>query len=1194
MRFQILSWDSSEDEDRYIVHMYGRTKDGKSVCLDVEYEPYFYLEESNELNANLLELKEKWRVSRYTRVKREKFYGFHNYKQYSFYKLYFKTKREWYSAQYKCKALLEGEANKRHKVWTMYESNLDPMLKFIHEKDIKTSGWVEVDKFKSKKVGYKVDYHLEATKDNVSSLDIDDIAPFVIASFDIECYSDTGEFPNPEKECPVIQIATKFQRCGETEAYRTHLVTLKSCDVIDGVELDSYENEKDVIERWIEVLNEEKVDCLLGYNIWGFDMWYLWTRAIQVDAEFDLTKSTDECSYKVSHFSSSAYGDNDYKMVKTPGIFQLDLLVQVKRDHKLSKYSLNAVSEHFLNEYKVDLSPKEMFKKFEMGSADRKIIGVYCVQDVNLPLRLINKLGTFTNLIEMAKVTWVPVSYLIERGQGIKVFSQLCYTCKFEKMVIETFTKNRVSSDDTAYVGATVLTAKTGAYINQPITGLDFASLYPTIMRAHNLCPSTLAIRPDMQYVDNVNYTEIDGYRFVQDRQGVIPKMLEELAKSRKKAKKDMANATDPFMKSVYNGKQLAFKVSMNSIYGGVGSPTFNVPCKPVASCTTSKGREMIEQTKNLVEEWYPGSDVVYGDSVSGDTPLLLKYGNINKIKRIDELEGEWKNYQSDKIYFEPKEPIYVWNDTGFTEIKKVIKHKTKKRMYRILTHEGIVDVTEDHSLVRSDKEIIKPNELTLSTELLHYNIEEFGTENQISLEEAKVMGFFMGDGSCGRYETKWGIKYTWGLNHQNLEYLKEMQENAPFETSILNTMKSSHVYKLVATGDVKRVTERYRIMFYNMSKEKVVPFEILNSTKEIQKAFWDGYYMADGSKCDNTIRCDAKGKQGVFGLYIIAKRLGYSVSINSREDKLNVFRLNMTKSYQRKETNKIKKIIDLGMVDDYVYDLETENHHFHVGPGSLIVHNTDSVMVHFPTDSVEESFKLGEEAAERISATFPKPIELEFEKVYSPYLLFSKKRYAGLMYTNPEKPDYIDAKGIQLVRRDNCPIVRKILKELLDIIMYENDVEKAKMKAIEYVMKLDQNKIEIDDLVVSKSLKRISYEYDSKGNFKRTKHDYKNPQPHVTVAEKLEKREKGSGPKSGERVPYVFVEVEDKKALQYEKAEDPDYVKQNNIPIDVEYYKTHALLSPIESLMELFYDNVKGEIFDYIEKIKQVDLFDL
>ena len=868
MRFQILSWDSSEDEDRYIVHMYGRTKEGKSVCLDVEYEPYFYLEESSELNANLLELKERWKVSRYTRVKREKFYGFHNYKQYGFYKLYFRTKRDWYSAQYKCKALLEGEANRRHKVWTMYESNLDPMLKFIHEKDIKTSGWVEVCKFKSKKVGYKVDYHLEVSKDNVNSLDIDDIAPFVIASFDIECYSPTGEFPDPDKECPVIQIATKFQRCGESDAYRTHLVTLNSCDAIDGVELDSYENEKDVIERWIEVLNEEKVDCLLGYNIWGFDMWYLWTRAIQVDADFDLTKSMEECSYKVSHFSSSAYGDNDYKKVKTPGIFQLDLLVQMKRDHKLSKYSLNAVSEHFLNEYKVDLSPKEMFKKFEMGSADRKIIGVYCVQDVNLPLRLINKLATFTNLIEMAKVTWVPVSYLIERGQGIKVFSQLCYTCKFEKMIIETFGRNRVSSDDTAYVGATVLTAKTGAYINQPITGLDFASLYPTIMRAHNLCPSTLAIRPDMQYVDDVNYTEIDGYRFVQDRQGVIPKMLEELAKSRKKAKKDMAAATDPFMKSVYNGKQLAFKVSMNSIYGGVGSPTFNVPCKPVASCTTSKGREMIEQTKNLVEEWYPGSDVVYGD--------------------------------------------------------------------------------------------------------------------------------------------------------------------------------------------------------------------------------------------------------------------------------------------------------------------------------------TDSVMVHFPTDSVEESFKLGEEAAERISATFPKPIELEFEKVYSPYLLFSKKRYAGLMYTDPKKPDYIDAKGIQLVRRDNCPIVRKILKELLDIIMYENDVEKAKMKAIEYVMKLDQNKIEIDDLVVSKSLKRIVYEYDNKGNFKRTKHDYKNPQPHVTVAEKLEKREKGSGPKSGERVPYVFVEVEDKKALQYEKAEDPDYVKQNNIPIDVEYYKTHALLSPIESLMELFYDNVKGEIFDYIEKIKQVDLFDL
>lgn len=88
----------------------------------------------------------------------------------------------------------------------------------------------------------------------------------------------------------------------------------------------------------------------------------------------------------------------------------------------------------------------------------------------------------------------------------------------------------------------------------------------------------------------------------------------------------------------------------------------------------------------------------------------------------------------------------------------------------------------------------------------------------------------------------------------------------------------------------------------------------------------------------------------------------------------------------------------------------------------SLVIYgDTDSVMVWFGTDDIAEAMRLGKEAADSISATFPKPIKLEFEKVYCPYLLMNKKKYAGLLYTKPEKHDYIDAKGIETVRRDNC-----------------------------------------------------------------------------------------------------------------------------------------------------------------------------
>lgn len=94
--------------------------------------------------------------------------------------------------------------------------------------------------------------------------------------------------------------------------------------------------------------------------------------------------------------------------------------------------------------------------------------------------------------------------------------------------------------------------------------------------------------------------------------------------------------------------------------------------------------------------------------------------------------------------------------------------------------------------------------------------------------------------------------------------------------------------------------------------------------------------------------------------------------------------------------------------------------------------------MVKFGVKTVEEAMKLGKEAAEIISKTFLSPIKLEFEKVYFPYLLMSKKRYAGVYWTKPEKYDKIDTKGIENVRRDNCRIVRTLIDKVLKQILVD------------------------------------------------------------------------------------------------------------------------------------------------------------
>lgn len=914
VEFQCITWNGDDiyDEDgipeQFSVQMYGRMENGKSICCNTIFNPYFYIELPTTFNqTNLNDLfsyikKHMYHcvvddddTKRYINIghqlneneskplKMKRFYGFSNNERFPFLRLVFNTK----AAFTRCLNILKNNTKKEGEKYyinkngkkeivnfnnRIYEANVDPLIRFMHVTQIKSAGWIKCNKIKKSIIkSTSCDIEFDCDAKNMMCSNNEKIAPLVIASFDIETYSGDGSFPTPnKKECPIIQIATSFQRYGDDQPYLKHLINLETCDSIDNCEVIECRTEEQLIKEFVKVLERENVDIITGYNIWKFDFNYIIQRAklLNIQDSFVIGK----VRYKPSEsytttFSSSAYGDNDYTMLKTPGITQIDLFELIKREHKLTKYSLDAVSNHFLKETKVDLPYKEMFKKFKGTSSDRKDIGVYCIQDTILPLRIIGKLNIIPNLVEMAKATIVPISYLLERGQQIKVFSQILSQTLQENMLVRTIYER---PNTTSFTGATVLNAKKGAYMDKIVTGLDFASLYPTIMRAHNLCYNSIVIDDDYKNLKDIEYQEIKwetstGTKvctFVQNIKGILPMLLENLAKNRKLAKKEMAKAHDKgdkFMESVYNGKQLAFKVSMNSIYGFCAAQM--LPCPDISASVTTIGRNMIEQTKTLVEKWYPGSEVIYGD------------------------------------------------------------------------------------------------------------------------------------------------------------------------------------------------------------------------------------------------------------------------------------------------TDSVMTIFDVG-------DLKG-------------------------TEAMKKTFEIGKEAAERISKTFKEPIELEFEKCYSPYLLFSKKRYAGLMYTNPEKYDYIDAKGIQLVRRDNCKLVKNVSKQVLDKIMYEKDVNGGIKIVQDAAKKLLKSEIDIDDLVVSKSLRK---------NYASQKKTGEDPNlPHFIVANKIEQRTPGTKPKCGERVPYVFIETYNKKDLQYQKAEDPVYAKENNLKLDVNYYLEHALTNPMESLFELFMDNPKKDLFDAVLKDKDI-----
>jgi DNA polymerase delta subunit 1 len=257
------------------------------------------------------------------------------------------------------------------------------------------------------------------------------------------------------------------------------------------------------------------------------------------------------------------------------------------------------------------------------GDAEtRRRLAVYCLKDATLPLRLMEKLMLLVNHVEMARVTGVPISLLLTRGQQIKVVSQLYRKANSKGLLIPVLPKSGGNDDGKNFEGATVIEPKKG-YYEIPIATLDFASLYPSIMMAHNLCYSTYVSPREALSMDPATVVRTPaGDHFVPSsvKPGLLPEILTELLAARKLARTQMADEKDEFAKAVLNGRQMALKISANSVYGFTGATVGQLPMLQISGSVTAYGREMIEHTKKVVEETYTiangyeyDADVVYG-----------------------------------------------------------------------------------------------------------------------------------------------------------------------------------------------------------------------------------------------------------------------------------------------------------------------------------------------------------------------------------------------------------------------------------------------------------------------------------------------------------------------------------------------------------------------------------------------------
>ena len=642
--FQALTWEARDSGDEHLISIFGKTEEGKSVCVTTEFKPYFFVklprgtEQGDvELLYDKLETMKKGCLTGYSLTKQKDVWGFQNNEEFFFMQLTFKNLE---SRRKVNSVFMYNDAFRKYHV---YESNIDPVLRLMHRTGIQSTGWLDTGTrcVRSHLANVNLDIWCNDWTE-LKPVNRDDIAPFVVASFDIECNSSTGKFPDPNvPDDACFQIAVSLCKFGSEEPYEKTCLCYKDTT---GEDVVSFKTERELLLAFKDYVQEKDIDILTGWNIFGFDLEYIYRRAAMngCGLEFyQLGRLKNTESHMVQKkLSSSALGDNFLKLLPMPGRFIFDLFHEVKKGYKLDSYSLNNVSKLYLGDQKIDMPPKEMFARFvEEDPVKLGEVADYCIKDTLLPHRLMKKMCILLNLVEMAKATWVPMSFLVERGQQIKVFSQLSKKARELGYMVPTIKYGSIPEEP--YEGATVLEAQKGAYYT-PITALDFEALYPSIMTAHNLCYSTYVM-------DERRYGNIEGityetfkigdktYKFAQDVPSLLPAILTELKQFRKKAKKDMAAATG-YMKEVYNGKQLAYKISMNSVYGFTGAGKGILPCVPIASTTTCRGRAMIEETKNYVETNFPGAKVRYGDTDS----VMVEF-DVGDRKGLEAIEYSWE-----------------------------------------------------------------------------------------------------------------------------------------------------------------------------------------------------------------------------------------------------------------------------------------------------------------------------------------------------------------------------------------------------------------------------------------------------------------------------------------------------------------------------------------------------------------------
>ncbi|AYV77594.1 MAG: DNA polymerase family B elongation subunit [Dasosvirus sp.] len=1137
LEFQMIDIDfyHREDEDDdgnkfFNIMLFGKTREDKSVYVNIEgFTPYFYVEvdatwTSDQIHKIMADIKKKvWPKNNqdgllsYKVIRAHQFYGFTNDENFSFLHLIFRCydSMRAYARVFGEKQELLYISRFKKIEFKLYESDMNPILRFLHIKNLDPIGWFKIQKQYVRSIPINeqqgvTDINVCCNWKHVERIECSDIHRLKIVSVDIECTSEDGKFPQPERDGDkVIQIGMSYSYLGETECYKKTILCLNKTSKIPDINVISFSDEKDLMLAFPKEIRENDPDIITGYNIFGFDFDYLKKRSdkLKIFTAFSrLSRIKNHvCRWIEGKLESSALGKNKLNYWHTPGRVCVDLMKIVQRDYKLTSYSLDYVASYFIRD---KITGYEYIKE-----SDKEVI----------ELQNMIKLTSDQNLDhDHEKSDDLYSSDEDKENLDDDVNIRKKTNVSNKKKIL--YTRLKVGSTFGVGIGDYIGIIYNDGPIDNKI-GSKKKILY--IQDKTIIVQGKVRVRPFLKRKFKVFWC--------QAKDDVEPKDIFRLWN---KEDDDRAVVAKYCVKdcSLCNRLLAKLQVLPNSI--GMG----NVCCVPLSylflrgqsikiySLVAKQCREenylIPLNTKKKKKKPDPNRELTKEEIEENKFQRFIR-GLINDEEDKDDDDDD-QGYEGATVY----DP-----DSGVHYDPTIVGD------YGSLYPSSMIEKNFSHNSI-----VLNPKYDNLPNYIYHsqtYNNSDGTTTTCRFAEKAN-----------GEKATIPRILQKLLLARKKYKKLKEIEKD-PFKQAIWDGLQNA--YKVTANS------------LYGQCGSTISPIS-----------------MRAIAACTTALGRERLDLASTFvenGLVDIIRLIKQAVETKNDQEYLEYMR-NLYKNVKNEKVKEDKKVMDVGVdgketerivkyndKDEYFQYVKNEIYglvgSYNVSP-KCIYGDTDSVFYKLNLTTKEGTnfrdkealricIRMGIITSQILNYTLPAPQALEYEKVYWPFVILSKKRYVGNLYDFKPNSFYQKSMGLVTKRRDNADIVKIMVGGIIDQILNKRDPRGAVKFAQSTMMKIITGKYDIDKFIITKTLK-------DKTEYKDWTHNV-----HVVLADRMAQRDKGNKPQSNDRIPFVYVEVDERKIkLQGERVEHPKYIMENKLKIDYLFYITNQIMKPSIQFLDL------------------------